>query len=414
MEVPKIDGERLWRSLMELARIGATPNGGVNRLALTDADRQARDAFTRWCEQQGCTVRADRIGNLFAHRPGRDPTLPAVMVGSHLDTQPTGGKFDGAYGVMAGLELLRILADAGIETIRPIEVVAWTNEEGARFAPSMMGSAVYAGLLDAAQAQAVVDADGLSVGAELARIGYRGEDIDHPRPAAYFEAHIEQGPLLEAAQKTIGVVTGAQGQAWYQITLTGQASHAGTTPMALRRDALVGAASIVTALNRIGRESAPGCATVGRLRVQPDSPNVIPGEVYLTAELRHPDDARRALMEQDFRRAVEQCAADNGLALRLVQVLDQPAAPFDAGCIAAIGRSAERNGYPHMHIVSGAAHDAVALSRIVPTGMVFVPCAGGISHNEAESARADHLAAGCQVLLEAVLACAQAPALRLD
>ena len=400
----KINGDRLWESLMTLAQIGATPAGGVNRQALTLLDKEARNLFSDWCREIGCIVRVDPIGNIFARRPGRDDALPAIMMGSHLDTQPTGGKFDGAYGVMAGLEVLRSLHDAGIVTDHPIEVVAWTNEEGARFAPSMMGSQVYTGLLALDDALAVTDVDGITVKEALVNIGAQGEPDPYGRPAAYFEAHIEQGPVLEAHEKIIGVVSGGQGQCWFQLTLQGRASHAGTTPMELRSDALVGAAEIVSALNRIGREHSPGCATAGRMLVSPNSPNVIPDSVYMTAELRHPDDSVRATMEAAFRKAVDAAAGQQGLSVQLEKVLEQPAAPFDATCIAAIRKGAQRNGYPWMDIISGAAHDAVAMSRIVPTGMVFVPCAGGISHNELESAEAGHLAAGCQVLAEAVLA----------
>lgn len=403
----KIDSDRLWNSLMELARIGATPAGGVNRQALTDLDKQARELFSTWCEEAGCTVRTDPIGNLIARRPGRDDQLPAIMMGSHIDSQPTGGKFDGAYGVMAGLEVLRALNDAGISTDHPIEVVAWTNEEGARFAPAMMGSLVYTGLMELNDALAVKDVDGLSVGDELARIGAQGSPDPYGKPAAYFEAHIEQGPVLEAKEKTIGVVSGGQGQCWFQLTLEGRASHAGTTPMELRHDALVGAASIINALNQIGRNHPPACATAGRLLVSPNSPNVIPDSVYMTAEIRHPDDKVRATLEEAFRSAVDEAVQANGLKLKLTKVLEQPAAPFDADCIAAVRAAAERNGYSWMDIISGAAHDAVALSRIAPTAMVFVPCAEGISHNEKESAEPDHLAAGCQVLAEAVLAYAR-------
>lgn len=401
-----IDGDRLWRSLMELARIGATPGGGVNRQALTDLDKEARDLFSSWCREVGCSMRTDPIGNLFARRSGRDDTLPAVMMGSHIDSQPTGGKFDGAYGVMAGLEVLRSLHEGGIATDCPVEVVAWTNEEGARFAPSMMGSSVYAGLLGLEQALAVQDEEGKSVGQELTRIGARGVPDPHGPPAAYFEAHIEQGPILEAMDKTIGIVSGAQGQCWFQLTLKGRPSHAGTTPMNLRSDALLGAAAIVMELNRIGREFPPGCATVGRIQAAPNSPNVIPGSVYMTAEIRHPDDDIRAIMEQKFKQAIDVAVAENALILDMRKVLEQPAAPFNAQCIDKVRLSAERRGYSSMDIVSGAAHDAVALSRIVPTGMIFVPCAGGISHNEIESATPEDLAAGCQVLFDSVLASA--------
>lgn len=399
-----VKADRLWDSLMELAQVGATADGGVNRQALTALDGQGRALFKTWCEQAGCTVRSDAIGNLTARRPGRNPALPALMMGSHLDTQPTGGKFDGAYGVMAGLEVLRTLQDHAVATEHPIEVTAWTNEEGARFAPAMMGSLVYVGELALQDALAVQDGEGVSVAQALAQIGAGAQGTNPGRPAAYFEAHIEQGPVLEVNNTTIGVVSGGQGQCWFQITLKGRASHAGTTPMAVRHDALAGAAEIITAVQRIARAHPPACGTCGRLLVTPNSPNVIPETVYLTAELRHPDDAVRATMEAELRRAIDQAVQAHGLALTLDKVLDQPAAPFHPDCIQAIRQAAQDNGYTHRDIISGAAHDAVALSRIVPTGMIFVPCADGISHNAAESAEPADLAAGCQVLLDAVLA----------
>ena len=404
---PRIDGARLWNSLQTLAEIGATELGGVCRLALTDEDKRARDLFVRWAKEAGCGIRIDALGNLFAQRAGSDPTRPAVLMGSHLDSQPNGGRFDGAYGVMAGLEVLRTLNDAGLSTSAPIEVVAWTNEEGTRFAPSMMGSAAFAGLMDVEQAHASADAQGRSFLAELERIGYLGEQIPRPAIAAYFEAHIEQGPLLEDAHKTIGVVTGGQGQYWYDVALTGQDAHAGTTPMASRRDALVGAAEVIQAVRQIGTSFPPGgCATVGRLEASPNSRNVIAREVAMTIEVRHPDDAKRIQMDLAVRAAVHKAADRHRLQARLSCVLDQPATPFDAACIGAVRDAARLGGYSHMDIVSGAAHDAIAIARIAPAAMVFVPCAEGISHNEAESAEPDDLAAGCQVLLQAVLAMA--------
>jgi N-carbamoyl-L-amino-acid hydrolase len=404
MENLRIDGRRLWDSLMEMARIGATAKGGVCRLALTDLDKQSRDLFIRWCEQAGCQVSIDPVGNIFARRPGRDNALPPVVTGSHLDSQPTGGKFDGAYGVLAGLEVLRAMNDNAVETEAPVEVVVWTNEEGSRFAPAMMGSGVYAGLFPLEDIYAAKDVDGNSFGAELERIGYKGEPLDRRAIGAYFEAHIEQGPILEAEQRTIGIVTGAQGQRWFEVTLTGMEAHAGPTPMARRRDALVGAARLVQAVNRIGHEFQPdACATVGMMQVHPNSRNVIPGRVFMTIDFRHPDDERLASMDAALRREVDALAGEGRLELDLKQILDFQATPFDSGCVEAVRVGADRFGFSHRDIISGAGHDAVYIAKVAPAGMIFVPCEDGISHNEIENATLEDLAAGCQVLLHAVL-----------
>jgi N-carbamoyl-L-amino-acid hydrolase len=400
----KIDGQRLWDSLMEMAKIGATEKGGVRRLALTDVDREGRDLFVKWCEDAGCTVSVDAMGNIFARRAGRDDTLAPVMAGSHLDSQPTGGKFDGAYGVLAALEVVRALNDAGYETTAPIEVVAWTNEEGSRFAPAMIGSGTFAGVFELDYAHQRADPDGLTLGAELERIGYNGDGCGGRPVGAYFEAHIEQGPILEAEEKTIGVVTGAQAQRWYEITLTGQESHAGPTPMEVRHDALVGAAAVVQAVNRIGHEFQPGaCATVGMLDVSPNSRNVIPGQVFLTVDLRHPDDQRLAAMDKALRSAVDEAAAAASLEVAFEQIWQCAAIPFDAACVDAVRAAAEASDFSHRDIVSGAGHDAIYMAGVAPAAMIFVPCEDGISHNEIENATPEDLAAGCQVLLDAIL-----------
>jgi len=402
----QVNGERLWASLMELAQIGATPKGGVCRLAASDLDRQARRLFIRWCEEAGCTVRVDKIGNIFARRPGHDPHRAPVMTGSHLDTQPTGGKFDGAYGVMAGLELVRTLNDLGYETAAPIEIVAWTNEEGSRFSPAMVGSGVFAGVFDLAEGLARPDnLTGVTLGAELERIGFAGaEPVGSCPVAAYFEAHIEQGPILEAAGKPIGVVTGAQGQRWYEITVTGQEAHAGPTPMPRRRDALVGAARMIDAVNRIGHGHAPyACATVGFVRVSPNSRNTIPGQVFFTVDFRHPEDAVLSRMDGELRQACEGTASAIALEVEVKEFWYFPPTPFHPDLVAAVRDAAEAQGYPHQDVISGAGHDAVYMARVAPSAMVFVPCVGGISHNEIEDAKPDDLTAGCNVLLNAVL-----------
>jgi len=399
-----IDSQRLWDSLMTMAEIGATQKGGVCRLALTDLDKQSRDLFIEWCESAGCRVSVDAMGNIFARRPGRNDDLPPVVTGSHLDSQPTGGKFDGAYGVLAGLEVIRSLNDASVETDAPVEVAVWTNEEGSRFAPAMMGSGVFAGLFELDDIHATTDVDGVALGEELTRIGYKGEACGDRPVGAYFEAHIEQGPILEAEEKTIGVVTGAQGQRWYEVTLTGMEAHAGPTPMARRRDALLGASRLVDAVNRLGHEFQPdACATVGMMQVRPNSRNVIPGEVFLTIDLRHPIDDRLSAMDAALREQAAAIAEAAKLDMAFEQILHFEATPFDPDCVDAVRNGADRFGYAHRDIVSGAGHDAVYVAKVAPSGMIFVPCEDGISHNEIENATAEDLAAGCQVLLHAML-----------
>jgi N-carbamoyl-L-amino-acid hydrolase len=402
---PIINGERLWRSLMDMAGIGATEKGGVCRLALTDLDRQARDLFVKWCLEAGCSVSVDRMGNIFARRCGSDDILPPVMTGSHMDTQPTGGRFDGVFGVMAGLEIIRTLNECKVSTKHPLEVVVWTNEEGSRFAPCMIGSGVFAGVFSLEEGVACRDADGKTIGGELARIGFAGERNETGHPVtAYFEAHIEQGPILEKEGKTIGVVTGALGQRWFDVVITGQESHAGPTPMQMRRDALVGAARVVTEVNRIGNAYLPeACATVGSLRVFPDSRNVIPGSVYLSVDFRHIDAGALDAMEGELQKVLACVVQDMGLTFELIRTADFPPTRFAPECIDAVRRGAMEFGFSHRDIVSGAGHDSIFLARIAPSGMVFVPCENGISHNEIENADPSHLAAGCNVLLRAML-----------
>ncbi|VVO28718.1 Zn-dependent hydrolase [Pseudomonas fluorescens] len=406
---PLINRDRLWQSLMDLAQLGATAKGGVCRLALTDLDRQARDLFVRWCEEAGCSVSVDAIGNIFARRAGRDPQRAPVMTGSHIDTQPTGGKFDGCYGVMAGLEVIRTLNDLGLETEAPIEVVVWTNEEGSRFPPCMMGSGVFAGKFDLTETLLKQDEQGVSVGAELQRIGYAGSRavLGHP-VGAYFEAHIEQGPVLEDRQTTIGVVMGCLGQKWFDLTLTGVEAHAGPTPMHLRKDALVGAAQVVSAVNRIAHAHQPhACGTVGCLSLHPGSRNVIPGQVHMTIDLRHLHSDQLQTMVDEVRAVIEASCEQHGLSFELTPTADFPPLDFADECVDAIRQGAQRLGLSHMDIVSGAGHDAIFVAELGPAGMIFVPCEGGISHNEIENAAPDDLAAGCAVLLRAMINAAQ-------
>lgn len=405
-----VDGARLWDSLMEMAKIGATPKGGVCRLALTDLDKQGRDLFVRWAKEAGCTISVDRMGNVFARRAGIDDSLPPVVTGSHADSQPTGGRFDGIYGVLGGLEVIRSLNDRGIRTKRAIETVIWTNEEGSRFAPAMVASGVFAGVFTEEYGLSRADVDGKTVGEELARIGYAGDVPCGGRPIhAAFELHIEQGPILEAEGKTIGVVHAAQGQRWYEVVLTGQESHAGPTPMPRRRDALLGAARVIQRVNDIGLKYAPyACATVGMVQVHPNSRNVIPGRVFFTVDFRHPEDAVLAQMDADLRVAVAQIAESGKLELtKLDQIFYYKPVAFDADCVASVRAAAERFGYSHREIVSGAGHDACYLAQVAPTSMVFVPCVGGISHNEIEDATPEWIEAGANVLLHAMLERAQ-------
>lgn len=401
----QIDGKRLWDSLMEMAKIGATEKGGCCRLALTDLDKQARDLFVNWCKDAGCSVKIDRMGNIFARRPGRNNDLAPVMAGSHLDTQPTGGRFDGVFGVLAGLEVVRSLNDLGVETERPVEVAVWTNEEGSRFAPAMVASGVFAGVFDLEYGLSRADSDGRTMGEELRRIGYAGpEEVGGREVYAFFEAHIEQGPILEAEGKTIGIVTDAQGQRWYELTLTGVESHAGPTPMATRKDALVGAARTVELVNRIGLDNAPAaCATVGMMEVYPNSRNVIPGRVFLTVDFRHPEDEVLTKMDAALRAGVAKITGDIGLECEIEQIFYYKPIHFEETCVAAVREGAEAFGYEAREIVSGAGHDACYMAGVAPTAMVFVPCIGGISHNEIEDARPEWIAAGGNVLLRAIV-----------
>ena len=405
MEDLRIDSDRLWASLMEMARIGATPAGGVCRLALTDLARESRDLFIAWCEEAGCATHFDAVGNIFARRAGADDARAPVMTGSHLDTQPTGGKFDGAYGVIAGLEVVRTLNEHGIQTVAPLEVAVWTNEEGCRFTPSMAGSGAFAGVYDLDHVLARRDESGVSIGAELTRIGYAGDARPGARPvAAYFEAHIEQGPVLEAENTIIGVVTGGQGKRSYEVTVSGQEAHAGTTPMAVRRDALQGAVRMIAEVDRIAHDHAPqAVATVGMVSTKPNSRNTIPGTAFFSADMRPPDRGILDAMDAEFRRACDDIARASGLGADIVEVSRYQPVAFDETCIAAVRAAAGRLGYSHRDIVSGAGHDACYLARVAPTGMIFIPCENGVSHAEIENATAADVAAGCNVLLHAML-----------
>lgn len=400
-----IKGDRLWRSLMDMARIGALPLGGSCRTALSPEDGAGRDLFISWCEEAGCEVRIDQIGNLYARRAGRDQTALAVATGSHLDTQPHGGKFDGVFGVLAGLEVLRTLNDADVETHSPIEVVVWTNEEGARFGPPLTGSSVYAGSLPLAAAHQATTVDGTTVRDDLKALGFLGPIVPGAnRFACFIEAHIEQGPILENQGRTIGVVTHVQGIRWIEVTVTGTDGHAGTTPMDIRRDALRAATQMITQLY----DAFSGAGdllrfTVGKMDVQPNSGATIPGKVTFNCDLRHPDRKTMDDLESVLTERLNAVARENNVTVSLERMIDIPPTAFDEAIVRSIRSAADASGFDPLNMLSGAGHDAMNVARTAPAGMIFVPCKDGISHNEAESAAPDDLAAGTQVLLHTLL-----------
>ena len=399
----QIDGDRLWKTLMEMAKIGATDKGGVCRLTMTDLDQEGRELLLEWTQGLGCTHEFDAIGNLFIRRQGRNNDRAPVMTGSHLDSQPTGGRFDGVYGVLAGLEVLRTFADHDITTDAPLELVVWNNEEGSRFSPPMMGSGVYTGIFDLEWARNIEDESGITVGQELDRLQWVGDRPFGGPVDCYFEAHIEQGPILENEGKTIGVVNGGQGQRWFELNVFGQEAHAGPTPMALRKDALVCASEMIRFVNDLGHKHAPdACATCGLVKVLPGSRNVIPGHVWVTIDTRHPDDKMLVSMEQELRASFTEIANQHGCRYELENFWVSPATPFDRDCIKLVSEGAQINGFPYREMISGAGHDAVYMARKYPVAMIFVPCEGGISHNEIENATPEDIAAGCQVLFHAM------------
>jgi beta-ureidopropionase / N-carbamoyl-L-amino-acid hydrolase len=401
-----INPERLWNDLMETAAIGRTAKGGICRLTLTDLDRQVRDWFRQRTEALGCTVTMDDMGTMFARHPGTSSGVPPIAMGSHLDTQPTGGKFDGVLGVLGALEALRTMVEAGYETYAPIEVVNWTNEEGSRFAPALIASGVFAGVFDPAWARGQKDRAGTTFDEALRAIGYRGPERagDHSL-SAFFELHIEQGPLLEAEGKEIGIVTGVQGVRWYDVMITGAEAHTGATPMTLRKNALIGAARMIDRIDAIARAHPPlAVGTVGMIEVSPNSRNVVPGGVFFSVDLRHPEDGVLDAMEQELGAALHEVCEPLGLASTLARIWGNAPVHFDAGCIAAVRHGAAISGFTTRDITSGASHDAAYISRVAPAAMIFVPSRDGISHNEAEFTSKEQCAAGAQVLLQAVLA----------
>ena len=405
----KINPERLWDSLMEMAKIGPGVAGGNNRQTLTDEDAQGRALFQKWCEDAGCSMGLDQMGNMFAQRDGTDPDALPVYVGSHLDTQPTGGKYDGVLGVLGGLEILRTMNDLGIKTKHPIVVTNWTNEEGTRFAPAMLSSGVFAGVHTQEWAYAKTDAKGLTFGDELKRIGWQGdEDVGARQMHAFFELHIEQGPILEAEGKDIGVVTHGQGLSWTQVTVTGKDAHTGSTPMPMRRNAGLGMARILEKVDEIAWSHAPhAVGAAGHIDVFPNSRNVIPGRVVFTVDFRSPDLAVIEDMEARLRVEGQKIADDMDLEIAFEKVGGFDPVAFDTGCVTAIRSAAERLGYSHMDLISGAGHDACWINRVAPTAMVMCPCVDGLSHNEAEEITKEWATAGADVPMHAVLETAE-------
>jgi len=393
---------------MAMAEVGRTEHGGSNRQALSDDDAAGRALFTGWAVAAGCTVETDEIGNLFVRRSGSDDAADPVLIGSHLDTQPTGGRFDGVYGVLGGLEVIERLNDLGVATERPIEVAVWTNEEGSRFQYSMMGSAVWAGRLGLAQALDMVDSEGVSVGAELDRLGWAGQREARPRSyAATFELHIEQGPILEQRALDIGVVTGVQGLRWFTIDITGFPAHAGPTPMDVRRDPARAVAAIIEEVYAAVEGFAPwGRATFAQLSSSPISPNTVPEHLSCTLDIRHPDLGLLDELEGKARSIVADVAEWCGVEARITKQNDSPPVAFDRRCIEAVADAAGAVGLSNVEMVSGAGHDACYVAVHSPTSMIFVPCEHGLSHNEAERITPDQAERGASVLLGAVLAMA--------
>lgn len=405
----KINSERLWDSIMEMAKIGPGVAGGNNRQTLTDEDAKGRALFKKWCDDAGCTMGIDAMGTMFARREGTDPDALPVYVGSHLDTQPTGGKYDGVLGVLAGLEIVRQLNDMSIKTKHPIVITNFTNEEGTRFAPAMVASGVFAGIHTLDWAYSREDAEGLKLGDELKRVGYCGdEEVGARKMHAFFELHIEQGPILEKEGKDIGVVTHGQGLNWLQVTLTGRESHTGSTPMPMRINAGLGMARITELVNEIALSHAPNAVgAIGHCDVYPNSRNIIPGKVVFTIDFRHPEKDIITDMESRLREGAKKIADDIGLGMEIEQVGGFDPVEFDEGCVTAVRRAAERLGFSHRDLVSGAGHDACWINRVAPTAMVMCPCVDGLSHNEAEEISPEWASAGTNVLFHAVVETAQ-------
>ncbi len=405
MQELHVNGTRLWNTIIDTGKIGATPGGGITRLTLSDLDREVRDWFVDACKAAGCSVTVDEVGSIFARRAGIDDSRDPIAIGSHLDTQPLGGRFDGIAGVLSGLEVLRTLEENDYRTTAPLEIIDWTNEEGSRFSPAMFASGVFSGVYTRDFVYNSKDREGKTFLEELERISYRGEvPAGNHRLAGYFELHIEQGPVLESEGVNIGVVTGAQGQLWYEVTVTGRAGHAGSTPMPMRKDAMLACARITEGVNRIALHHAPaGMSTVGLIEVTPNSRNVIPGQVFFTVDLRSPDEEVLLAMDEEIQVLVKQVAGETRTGIVIQSVLKMLPMTFDETCVSVVRNAVERLGYRYRDMVSGPGHDALYIARVAPTSMVFIPCEGGVSHNEAESVRPEDVTAGANVLLRSVL-----------
>ena len=415
MTLPKIDGKRLWAAHMAMAEVGRIPGEGVCRLAASDMDKAGRDLFAQWCEEAGLVVRVDKIGNMFARRPGRDETLAPVLIGSHLDSQPTGGRFDGAFGVLSGLEIIRTLNDAGIETDAPIEIVNWTNEEGCRFQPSSLGAEVAAGHITLEAGLAAEDEHGITLGAALEQIGYRGPAGIGLKARAYLEGHIEQGPVLEENGEDVGIVQGSMGINAYNVTLLGVEAHTGTTPVTRRKDALYAAALCITEVRALAEEFEPdGRATVARIVVEPNVRSVVASKVTFTTDCRHRSPEKLDEMSRRLKQIVERVSEECGLEHTMAPYWTVPPRNFDPECIDALETAAAGLGLKHRRMVSGAGHDAIPISAVVPTAMVFVPSKDGVSHHVSEYTAPEHLEAGCNVLFQAAVKLAGLRATKLD
>lgn len=404
-KILRVNQQRLWQSLMNMAEIGATAKGGCNRQALTDLDKIGRDKFVEECKSLGCEILIDEIGNIFARREGSNPELPSVIMGSHLDTQPTGGKFDGVYGVLAGVEVLQVLTENHITTQNPIEVVVWTNEEGVRFSPACMGSGVWAGCFSLDDIYKIKDKSGATVGAELKRIGYKGKMAARPRAIkAAFEVHIEQGPILEKRDKQIGIVTGIQGLRWYELIIKGVPCHAGPTPMEDRQDPVQAMLPILQTCFDLATEHGPwGRATIGDIQTLPGSPNTVPETLLVKIDLRHPESSVIEQMDAILQNSVAEVCANCNVDYELKEVWRMKVTEFDKICIEAVRNSTRALGLTHIEMFSGAGHDSLYVAEKVPTSMIFIPCEDGLSHNEAENAKPCDLTAGANVLLHSIL-----------